>query len=103
KIQTTTPSIGDEVFSAGFRSRSLGVGKIFSQGKLVALNGPEGTWITDLSSGPGGSGAPVSNADGLIVGYVVGIQFDNLGSRVGTLVRPISEITDVLRNAGVNL
>ncbi|MEL6515532.1 MAG: serine protease [Pseudomonadota bacterium] len=88
-----------EVFAAGFRT-SLGLGKVVSQGRIVSTDGPSGTWVSSLQAGLGLSGAPVANERGKVVAYVVGSITG--GKADFTLLRPASEISDLLRNAGVD-
>ncbi|MEO0916961.1 MAG: serine protease [Pseudomonadota bacterium] len=98
EVRTGMPDVGEDVSSVGFLSRA-GIGSVFVRGQITSTQGPDGAWLADLSTGPGFSGAPVVDSQARLIGFVLGTRFDTTGQSIGTLVRPIGELSDILKNA----
>ncbi|MEP6018217.1 MAG: serine protease [Paracoccaceae bacterium] len=100
ELRLDKPAAGEEISSAGYLSRA-GIGSVFLRGQITSTQGPDGALFANLSTGLGFSGAPVVDAKAQLIGFVLGTQFDSSGVAIGTLIRPISEISDILSNANL--
>lgn len=98
-VRSSNVDAGEEISSTGFLSRA-GIGSVFVRGQIISTQGPGGAWVADLSTGPGFSGAPVVDSRAQLIGYVLGTRVDSsTGLPIGTMIKPIGEITDILSNA----
>lgn len=98
-VRPNIPAAGEDVSSAGFLSRA-GIGSVFVRGQVTSTQGPDGAFLADLSTGPGFSGAPVVDSRAQLIGFILGASIDpSTGLPIGTLIKPIGEISDILNNA----
>ncbi len=93
------PEVGDSIMSIGF-GVAVGLPRLLVRGSILSKKGPEGFWVTDLSVMRGFSGAPVFDSEGRVFGLVIGTKYDpGTGDRVGTMIRPLRQVRDVLQYA----